>query len=149
MRAVVQRVSQARVLVEEQPVAQIGPGLVVLLGVRRGDGSQEAAYLADKVFHLRVFEDEQGKMNRSLSDTGGQVLVVSQFTLYGDARKGRRPGFSDAALPEEAAPLVDAFAARLAARGVEVRTGVFGAHMQVELCNDGPCTLLLDSERVF
>ncbi|MDH7498144.1 MAG: D-aminoacyl-tRNA deacylase [Syntrophomonadaceae bacterium] len=149
MRAVVQRVSQARVLVEEQPVAQIGPGLVVLLGVRRGDGSQEVAYLADKVFHLRVFEDEQGKMNRSLADTGGQVLVVSQFTLYGDARKGRRPGFSDAALPEEAAPLVDAFAARLAARGVEVRTGVFGAHMQVELCNDGPCTLLLDSERVF
>ncbi|BDG59278.1 D-aminoacyl-tRNA deacylase [Caldinitratiruptor microaerophilus] len=155
MRAVVQRVSRARVTVvegqtgSEVPVGEIGPGLVVLLGVRTGDEPAAARYLAEKVAHLRIFEDDAGKMNRSLLDVGGSALVVSQFTLYGDVRRGRRPGFDWAARPEVAEPLYEAFCAELRALGVPVATGRFQAHMRVELVNDGPVTILLDSDREF
>lgn len=129
--------------------ASTGPGFLVLLGVGRGDDVGAAHYLAEKVATLRVFEDAQGKMNLALGDVGGEVLAVSQFTLYADCRKGRRPGFSDAALPEEALPLFDEFVAGLRRRGVPVHTGAFGEHMLVELANDGPVTVLLDSDRAF
>lgn len=147
LRAVVQRVSWARVSVEGQEVARIGPGLLVLLGVGRGDGPAAARYLAEKVAMLRVFEDEAGKMNRSLHEVGGEVLAVSQFTLYGDCRKGRRPSFTEAAPPTQARPLFELFVAELRGRGVPVQTGAFGEHMLVELGNDGPVTVLLDSDR--
>jgi D-tyrosyl-tRNA(Tyr) deacylase len=124
---------------------RIGPGLVILLGVGRQDGRADVDGLADKALHLRIFEDEQGRMNRSLIDTGGEALVVSQFTLYGDTRRGRRPGFSDAAPPEVAAPLYEAFIGRLREQGVRVTTGRFGARMVVEIHNDGPVTLMLES----
>jgi len=149
VRAVVQRVVKGRVLVEDREVGRIGHGLVVLLGVKKEDSEADARYLADKVCNLRVFEDDAGKMNRSLLDIGGSVLVVSQFTLLGDARKGRRPSFSEAADPVRAIPLIDAFVSEVKNRGVEVSTGEFGEHMMVEIHNDGPCTILLDSERVF
>ena len=130
-------------------VAAIGPGLVVLLGVGRGDAVADADYLAEKVVHLRIFEDEEGQMNRSLLETGGAVLVVSQFTLYGDARRGRRPGYSAAAAPDEANRLYRHFVDKVAALGPEVREGVFRAMMDVALVNRGPVTLLLDSTRAF
>ncbi len=145
MRAVVQRVSEASVVAEGQVVGAIGCGFLVLLGVTHGDGEAEAAWLARKVAGLRVFEDAAGKMNLSLADVGGAVLLVSQFTLYGDVRKGRRPSFIDAARPEHAAPLCDRFAALLRSEGLAVATGVFGAVMQVHLVNDGPVTLWLDT----
>ena len=145
MRAVIQRVSEASVTVEDQVVGQIGPGLLVLLGVGPDDGAAEVALLADKIANMRIFADEAGRFNRSVIDAGGAVLVVSQFTLYADTRRGRRPGFSDAAAPEIAAPLVEAFGAALRARGLAVARGVFGAHMRVALVNDGPVTITLDS----
>jgi D-tyrosyl-tRNA(Tyr) deacylase len=147
MRAVVQRVAEAAVSVAGERVAAIGPGLLVLLGVGREDAEADADYLADKVVNLRIFEDEAGHMNRSVLETGGAVLVVSQFTLYGDTRRGRRPGFSSAAAPEEANRLYRYFVDRVAAAGLEVREGVFRAMMDVSLVNRGPVTLLLDSAR--
>ncbi len=149
MRAVVQRVSEAAVTVGGEPVSAIGPGLLVLLGVGREDAEADADYLADKVVHLRIFEDDAGQMNLSVLETRGAVLVVSQFTLYGDARRGRRPGFSAAAPPDEANRLYRHFVTRVAARGVEVKEGVFRAMMDVRLVNHGPVTLLLDSTRAF
>jgi D-tyrosyl-tRNA(Tyr) deacylase len=147
MRAVVQRVAEAAVSVAGERVAAIGPGLLVLLGVGREDAEADADYLADKLVNLRIFEDEAGHMNRSVLETGGAVLVVSQFTLYGDTRRGRRPGFSSAAAPEEANRLYRYFVDRIAAAGLEVREGVFRAMMDVSLVNRGPVTLLLDSAR--
>jgi D-aminoacyl-tRNA deacylase len=149
VRAVVYRVAWARVLVERQVVGEIGPGLLVLVGVAHDDGPAEAAWLADKVAGLRVLEDAEGKMNHSLADAGGAALVVSQFTLYGDARRGRRPSFVAAARPEHAEPLVAAVAERLAAAGVKTASGRFRAEMTVESAGDGPVTILLDSARTF
>jgi D-aminoacyl-tRNA deacylase len=143
MRVVVQRVAWARVLVEDAVAGEIGPGLCVLLGVARGDGPAEAERLAGRVARLRVFEDERGRFDRSLLDTGGAALVVSQFTLIADTAKGNRPSFSGAAPPEEAEPLYERFGAALAELGVPVETGRFGARMQVELANDGPVTIVL------
>ncbi len=140
MRALVQRVSEAAVSVEGEEVARIGPGLLVLLGVRRGDGPDEADRVARKLLALRVFEDEDGKLNRSVGESGGEILCVSQFTLYGDVRKGNRPSFVDAAPPEEAEPLYERVRSALGAGG-----GVFGAHMAVALVNDGPVTLLVEA----
>jgi D-tyrosyl-tRNA(Tyr) deacylase len=144
MRALLQRVSRASVTVEDQVVGKIGRGFVVLLGMTHSDGRDEADWLANKIAGLRLFEDEQGKMNLSLEDVGGALLVVSQFTLYGDARKGRRPSFTEAASPEHAEPLVDYFVAQLRRQGFTVATGVFRAHMNVEIHNDGPVTLILE-----
>jgi len=144
MRAVCQRVSEARVRIEAAVVAEVGAGLVVLLGVGRGDTIANTERLAGKIARLRIFEDDDGKFDRSLLDTGGAALVVSQFTLLADTTKGNRPGFSDAARPEVAKPLVDRFCAALSQLGVPVATGVFGARMSVELVNDGPVTIVLD-----
>jgi D-aminoacyl-tRNA deacylase len=149
VRAVVQRVSRAEVRIEREVSGRIGRGLVVLLGVARDDREQDARLLADKVAGLRVFEDGAGKMNLALAEVGGAVLVVSQFTLLGDARKGNRPSFVDAAPPEEANALYERFCAGVAGRGIHVATGVFRASMQVELVNEGPVTILLDSRRSF
>ncbi|NLW07235.1 MAG: D-tyrosyl-tRNA(Tyr) deacylase [Clostridia bacterium] len=149
MRAVVQRVKKARVTVAGQEVGAIGPGLVVFLGVAAGDDDSAVNYLADKVANLRIFADTKGKMNLSLQDVGGEVLAISQFTLYGDCRKGRRPSFSAAAPPELAIKLYQRFVSALAARGLKVATGQFQASMLVELTNDGPVTMLLDSDRLF
>lgn len=149
MRAVVQRVVRGSVTVEGNVVGEIGNGLVVLLGVGQGDTAGDAGYLADKVANLRIFEDEQGKMNRSVLDTGGSVLAVSQFTLYGDCRKGRRPGFSEASPPDEARQLYEIFVKELEKLGLKVATGCFREHMTVEIINDGPVTLLLDSKKTF
>jgi len=147
MRAVLQRVSRAGVTVAEERIAQIGPGLLVLLGVEAGDSETEAEYLAEKTARLRIFEDREGKMNLSVQDLGGEVLVVSQFTLLADCRKGRRPGFALAARPETAEPLCRHFVAGLQRLGLQVQTGRFRAEMAVELVNDGPVTILLDSRR--
>lgn len=149
MRAVLQRVSRAQVRVGGETVGAIGPGLMVLLGVGQGDGEADARSLAEKTAGLRIFEDAQGKMNRSVIEAGGCVLVVSQFTLYGDCRKGRRPGFSAAAPPELAKALYLKYVERLRQQGLTVATGTFQAEMAVELVNDGPVTLLLDSDREF
>lgn len=145
MRAVVQRVSRASVRVGGETVAAIGAGLLVLVGVGAGDEPEDADFLAEKVVHLRIFPDDRGRFDRSLLDVGGAVLAVSNFTLYGDTRRGRRPGFTDAAPPERAEPLFRRFAEAVRERGVPVQTGVFGARMEVELVNDGPVTLLLES----
>ncbi len=145
MRALIQRVTEAAVTVDGQEVGRIGPGLLVLLGVGQADTEADLAYLAPKIANLRIFEDAEGKMNRSLLDFGGSVLLVSQFTLYADTRKGRRPSFTDAAPPEHAAGLVAACAAALRAQGLPVETGVFQANMQVALVNDGPVTIWIDS----
>jgi len=144
MRAVIQRVTKASVSVADRVVGAIGPGLVVLLGIREGDSEAEAAWLAHKVAHLRIFADENSKFNRSLLDVGGKALVVSQFTLYGDARKGLRPSFSDSARPEVAEPLIERFVELVRAEGVQVETGVFQAMMLVEIHNDGPVTIILE-----
>jgi D-tyrosyl-tRNA(Tyr) deacylase len=144
MRAVVQRVSRASVTVDGEVVGAIGPGLMVLLGVTHDDGPDEADWLARKIVGLRIFEDRAGKLNLGLLDVEGQALVVSQFTLYGDSRKGRRPSFVDAARPKAAEPLVQRFADTLRQHGVHVELGVFGAHMLVEIHNDGPVTLILE-----
>ena len=149
MRAVVQRVTEARVEVAGEPVGEIGAGLLVLLGVARDDTRDDAHYLADKTVSLRIFDDEKGKMNRSLSESGGAILVVSQFTLYGDVRRGRRPSYSDAADPEKANQLYEYFVDRLRSFGVKVETGIFQAMMKVSLTNDGPVTILLDSRKAF
>ena len=149
MRVVIQRVSEASVTVAQQTVGAIGQGLMVLLGVAQGDTSQEAKSLAEKTARLRIFEDDAGKMNRSVEEIGGSLLVVSQFTLLGDCRKGRRPGFTDAAPPELADQLYEEYVAALRSRGVNVATGVFRADMQVALVNDGPVTMLLDSRKQF
>lgn len=149
MRAVVQRVSESRVTVGGETVGEIGRGLLVLLGVGEGDQESDAQYLAEKVAGLRIFEDAEGKMNLSVADVGGSVLVVSQFTLYGDCRKGRRPSFTDAAPPDRADELYQVFARRLSDLGVPTATGEFQARMAVSLVNDGPVTLLLDSQRQF
>lgn len=144
MRLVVQRVKRGRVSVDGRTVAEIGRGVVILVGVGRGDGEAEARWLAAKCAGLRIFEDAQGKTNLSLQEVGGEALVVSQFTLYADTRKGRRPSFLDAALPEQAEPLVRLFAQTLAAQGVPTQTGQFGARSLVEIDNDGPLTILLE-----
>ncbi len=144
MRLVIQRVSSASVTVDGTVVGRIGRGFLVLVGVTHSDGEEQADWLARKVAGLRLFEDENGLMNRSLQDVDGEVLVVSQFTLYGDARKGRRPSFSHAARPAQAEPLVQHFVAALRQAGVAVQTGVFGAYMQVQLINDGPVTLIVE-----
>lgn len=149
MRVVVQRVSEARVAVGAETVGEIGRGLLVLLGVGQGDQEADAQYLADKVAGLRIFEDAEGKMNLSVADVGGSVLVVSQFTLYGDCRKGRRPSFTKAAPPDRADELYQVFARRLSDLGIRTATGEFQARMAVSLVNDGPVTLLLDSRREF
>lgn len=148
MRALLQRVSHASVTVDKQIVGQINQGLLILLGVGQHDSEAQVKTLADKIVHLRIFEDNEGKMNRSLLDIGGQVLIVSQFTLYADIRKGRRPSFTDAALPALAEPLVERFKDAIAAYGLTVESGVFGASMDVELLNNGPVTIWLDSEQL-
>jgi D-tyrosyl-tRNA(Tyr) deacylase len=145
MKAVLQRVNEARVRVGDEPVGEIGRGLCILLGVARGDGLEEAQRLAGKVVRLRIFEDADGRFDRSLLDTGGAALVVSQFTLLADTAKGNRPSFSGAAGPEEAEPLYEAFCEALRELGVSVETGAFGARMAVELVNDGPVTLVLET----
>jgi len=145
----VQRVTRARVIVDGHVTGEIGPGIVVLLGVGRGDTAESAAYLAEKTANLRIFDDAEGRMNHSLLDTAGAALVVSQFTLYGDARGQRRPSFIQAAPPEQANHLYEEFVRALRAQGVRVETGVFQARMAVELTNDGPVTILLDSEKLF
>ncbi|GHO44603.1 D-aminoacyl-tRNA deacylase [Ktedonospora formicarum] len=145
MRALLQRVSQASVTVDNMVVGEIGKGLLILLGVGQGDGEAEVKTLVEKIVNLRIFGDDEGKMNRSLLDTEGAALVVSQFTLYADARKGRRPSYVNAALPAIAAPLVESFKEAMAACGIRVAGGVFGAHMLVNLLNDGPVTIWLDS----
>ena len=144
MRALLQRVSKASVAVHGQTISSIGKGLLILLGVGHHDGEEQVKFLAEKTANLRIFEDEQGKTNLSVLDVKGEAIVVSQFTLYADTRKGRRPSFIDAALPEVAAPLVDRFAALLRGHGVPTRTGKFGAHMEVEIHNDGPVTIWLE-----
>lgn len=149
MRAVVQRVSRARVVAGGDTVGAIGPGLLALIGADRDDGPADVAYVAGKIRDLRVFEDDQGKMNRSLAEAGGSVLAVSQFTLYGDVRKGRRPSFDRAAPADAGRTLFDAVVADLRVSGVPVETGAYRAHMQVELVNDGPVTILIDSKKAF
>ncbi len=149
MRAVIQRVSRAAVRVDGETTGEIGLGLLALLGVGQGDSEPDASYLADKVAGLRIFEDANGKMNLSVGDVGGGVLVVSQFTLYGDVRKGRRPSFDAASRPDEADRLYQHFCLLLRAKGLTVQTGVFQAMMDVELINEGPVTILLDSKKLF
>jgi D-tyrosyl-tRNA(Tyr) deacylase len=144
MRSLIQRVSSGKVTVDGQIIAQIGHGLVILLGIGHGDGEEQAIYLAEKIANLRIFEDAQGKTNLSILDVGGEAIVVSQFTLYADTRKGRRPSFIYAADPEVAEPLVERFAELLRDQGVPTQTGQFGAHMLVEIHNDGPVTIWLE-----
>ena len=146
MKAVLQRVRRGRVLVDEDVVAEIGRGLVILLGIGKEDTENEAAWLANKCANLRIFEDTEGKTNLSVQEVGGEILVVSQFTLYADTRKGRRPSFINAGAPEIAEPLVDAFAQHLTTLGIRIERGVFGAHMVVDMENDGPVTILLERE---
>ncbi|HZS28270.1 MAG TPA: D-aminoacyl-tRNA deacylase [Candidatus Angelobacter sp.] len=149
MRAVVQRVSRCRVTVDGNTVGEIGHGLLVLLGIGKGDAEQAADYLVEKMIGLRIFEDAEGKMNLSVQDAGGAVLVVSQFTLHGDVRRGKRPSFDAAARPEEAKRLYEYFVAKVRAAGLRCETGQFQAMMEVELVNSGPVTILLDSEKIF
>ncbi|MGB9595225.1 MAG: D-aminoacyl-tRNA deacylase [Candidatus Poribacteria bacterium] len=149
MRAVIQRVSKASVSVDHQIVSSIAKGLLVLLGVGEDDDNSDAIYLAEKTAGLRIFEDTEGKMNLSVSDIGGEILVISQFTLYADCRKGRRPSFTDAAKPEKAIPLYSNYISALKNMGLKVETGIFQAYMEVELVNDGPVTIMLDSKKLF
>src|SRR5688572_23632969 len=144
MRSLIQRASYGKVSVAGKTIAEIGPGLVILLGIGHGDGEPQAAFLAEKIASLRIFEDAEGKMNLSLRETGGAAIVVSQFTLYGDTRKGRRPSFTEAALPETARPLVERFSQLMREQGIPTQQGEFGAHMLVEIQNDGPVTLWLE-----
>jgi D-tyrosyl-tRNA(Tyr) deacylase len=146
MRILLQRVSRAAVRVGGETIAEIGPGLLLLVGIGAGDAPGEDDRLADKIVHLRVFSDDDGKMNRSLADVGGEILVVPQFTLYGDLSSGRRPSWDGAAPPQVAADRIEAFARALEAHGAPVRRGRFGAHMEVDLVNDGPVTLWLDTD---
>ncbi len=149
MRAVLQRVKSAQVSIDGAVTGKIGNGILLLLGVSAQDGPKEADFLAEKAVNLRIFEDAEGKMNLSLLDIGGEMLIVSQFTLYGDCRKGRRPSFTGAARPETAVPLYERFIANVRASGIPVKTGTFGAEMLVALENDGPVTLLLDTEKIM
>ncbi len=149
MRAVVQRVSRAAIEIDGMNTATIGRGLVIFLGIRGGDSANDCIWMAEKIIHLRIFPDRDGKMNTSLADMGGEMLIVSQFTLYGDCRKGRRPGFSAAAPPEIAEPLYNQFIEEVKRRGIPVATGTFQTEMAVDLVNDGPVTILLDSEKNF
>ena len=149
MRAVVQRVHESSVTVDGRITGRIGKGLLVLLGVSETDAEQDADYLAEKIVGLRCFTDDASKFNLSVRDVGGSVLAVSQFTLFGDCRKGKRPSFTEAARPELAIPLYERFVERVRALGIEVQTGEFGAHMDVHLVNDGPVTLMLDSKKAF
>ena len=144
MRVVLQRVSRASVTVEGRAIGQIGRGLLALVGFTATDGGEQVGWMAEKIAGLRIFSDDEGKMNRDVKEAGGRVLVISQFTLYGDARKGRRPSFVDAARPEVAIPLYESFKAALGAQGLEVQSGEFGAMMDVELVNEGPVTILLE-----
>ena len=146
MRALIQRVAHGSVRIADETIAEIGQGIVVLLGVGHADGEPQAAYLAEKIAHLRIFEDGEGKMNHSLLDVEGAAIVVSQFTLHADTRKGRRPSFVGAAPPDQAQPLVARFAELLSAQGVPTQTGRFGAYMQVEILNDGPATIWLERD---
>ena len=147
MRVVLQRVSSASVRVDGNVIGDIGPGLVLLIGIHRNDTDEDMHYVMDKCVHLRIFSDETGKMNQSVLDMGGELLVVSQFTLYGDTRKGRRPGFDQAGRPDMAEPLYERAVARLRDHGLQVATGRFGANMQVDLINDGPVTLIIEHPR--
>jgi D-aminoacyl-tRNA deacylase len=149
MRTVVQRASRAQVSIDGRVKGRIGLGLVVFVGIRAEDSDSDLKWLAEKIVHLRIFEDDDGKMNRSLTDIGGEMLIISQFTLYGDCRKGRRPGFSAAAPPSIAEPLYQKFICEVETKGIQIATGTFQADMQIELVNDGPVTLLLDSEKKF
>lgn len=149
MRAVLQRVSSARVDVDKETVGAIGTGLLVLLGIDQEDTEEDVDYMAGKIAGMRIFNDDEGKFNRSVQDVGGGILLVSQFTLHGDCRKGRRPSFVHAARPEKAVPLYEATAEALRGHGLTVAMGVFGAHMDVHLVNDGPVTILLDSGKAF
>ena len=149
MRAVIQRVSNASVSVAGRVIGEIGPGLLILLGVSRSDAESDADYLAEKIAGLRIFEDSEGKMNLSVTDAGGAVLAVSQFTLCGDVRRGKRPSFDDAARPERARELYEYFVAQMRSRGLRCETGQFQAMMSVSLVNEGPVTILLDSTKLF
>lgn len=149
MRSVVQRVAEASVTVEDQTVGEIGAGILALIGVHVDDTPEDARYIAEKLVHLRIFEDAEGRMNLSLAETGGQALLVSQFTLYGDARRGRRPGFTDAARGDKAEMLYALVCDHVRQQGITVAQGRFGNHMRVQLVNDGPVTLLLDSRKQF
>lgn len=149
MRAVLQRVTRGAVTVDGQVIGEIGPGLVVLLGIGEDDGSEDIQYLVEKIVNLRIFEDDAGKMNQSALDQGLELLVISQFTLYGDCRKGRRPSFSNAAPPKDAIALYEKFVTEISKYGLKVETGEFQAMMDVELVNSGPVTMLLDSKRNF
>ena len=149
MRAVFQRVTRAKVAVDGQVVSSIGPGALILLAVGKEDTDKDVAYMAEKLVGLRVFSDDEGKMYKSLLDIGGEAIVVSQFTLYGDVKKGKRPGFDGAAHPEIGDRLYQQVVARMRELGVPTGTGVFGAHMEVELCNDGPVTILISSQKEF
>lgn len=149
MRAVVQRVASSKVIVNESTIGEINKGLLILLGVTHEDTSKDVDYLLDKIVNLRIFEDENDKMNLSLKDVNGELLVVSQFTLYGDCRKGRRPNFTNAAKPDLATSLYEEFIDKAKKEGIKVGTGKFGAHMMVDLVNDGPVTILIDSEKTF
>ncbi|MGE5421952.1 MAG: D-aminoacyl-tRNA deacylase [Ignavibacteriales bacterium] len=147
MRAVIQRALEGQVTVDNKVIGQIGRGLVILVGIGKGDSDKDIEYIADKVVNLRIFQDEADKMNLSVLDIQGEILAVSQFTLYGDARKGRRPSFSEAALPDQGLDMFDRVVERIRAAGLKVKTGEFGADMKVEIINDGPCTIILDSQR--
>lgn len=149
MRAIVQRTNYSSVAINGKLKSEINKGLMVLLGIKKGDNLKDADYIMDKIINLRIFPDQDGKMNLSVQDIKGQIMIVSQFTLYGDARKGRRPGFADAELPEAALPLFDYCIKHLGDLNMPVETGIFGADMQLTIENDGPCTILLDSEKVF
>lgn len=147
MRAVLQRVTRSKVVVDGEIVGSIGKGLNVLLGISKDDTMEDIPYLKDKIINLRIFEDEEGKMNRSLLDVGGEILLISQFTLYGDCRKGRRPNFMDALGGNEAKKIYDEFVKSLKETGIKVETGIFGAHMEVTIDNDGPVTLIVESKK--
>lgn len=149
MRAVIQRSHKATVTVHNEIIGKISAGLVVFLGIQESDSPQTIKWMADKIIHLRIFEDDDGKMNKSLAETCGEMLIVSQFTLYGDCRKGRRPGYSNAARPETAEPLYEQFIQYVSNQGIVTATGKFQASMQVQLTNDGPVTLLIDSDKTF
>lgn len=149
MRAVIQRVNESKVMVDGRIIGEIGKGLLVLLGIEKGDGEEDVRYMADKVAEMRIFEDNQGKMNLSVKEIGGSILAVSQFTLLGDLRKGRRPAFDKAAPPDEAKRLYESFVQGLKERGIPAEVGQFQAHMDVHLINDGPVTVILDSRKGF
>ena len=146
MKVVLQRVREASVSVEGRPVSRIGPGLCLLVGIEKGDSESEASYVANKIAELRIFPDDEGRMNRSLLDTGGEILAVSQFTLAGSIRKGRRPSFDGAELPEKAEGLFSSFVRMLEDRGIDVKTGVFGALMEVHILNEGPVTFIIENK---